>query len=331
MKAESPSRIHFAVLLLIVALALSVATVTAQVGHLGMRFVRVQQEKVHEQMLSGEAGSPWQYRILADLILEPFIRWARDAGLPGPAAVVFIAFRFLQSVLILITAGIFYRRLGLTDTANLLGLSVLTWGMSSALYNSDLSFSVFFDLAFFLLAGILILKRRYFWVALLMVPAALNRETSLLIPVMLASHGYLQRDSKPGARRPLLAAAAGLAVYATIFFSLRIYYGRQEFLTADGYSPGIALMMTNLTRAATWQQLLIAFGIIPLLAALAYRRWPRSLRILFWSVVPCWVAVHFAASLVAETRLMLVPHALVLIPGALFGMASTEKATAERR
>jgi hypothetical protein len=75
----------------------------------------------------------------------------------------------------------------------------------------------------------------------------------------------------------------------------------------------------------TWEQLLATLGIVPILAVLTYGRWPKALRIFFWVIVPIWVGVHFVAALVAETRLMLVPQALVFTRGALFGIAAEPK------
>lgn len=326
MNRDTPPKVPFVFLLLLTAVLLSAATAAAQTQMLGMRFIRVQQDKVHAQMLTGEAGNPWQYRILADLMVEPMISGVRRMGVPQPAAWSFIAFRFLQGILILVLAGIFYRKLGLSLAANLIALSILTWAMASSLYNSDLSFSVFFDVAFYLLAGVLILERRYLWVALLIVPAALNRETSLLIPVMLVAHAFLLPVEEPRRRGALVAAAAGIVIYAAITVGLRLYYGNQTFLTADGYLPGISLLLLNLGRAATWQQLLITYGIVPLLAVAACKGWPRSLRIFFWAVVPVWIIVHFVSALVAETRLLLVPYALVMLPGALFALPASTAA-----
>jgi hypothetical protein len=57
----------------------------------------------------------------------------------------------------------------------------------------------------------------------------------------------------------------------------------------------------------------------------SYQTWPRALKIFFWVVVPAWFGVHFFTALVAETRLLLVPLALVFIPGALFGIAGGTK------
>jgi hypothetical protein len=316
------ARVPFKIWLSVLSLALSTAAVSAQVEDLGMRFIRVQQEKVHEQMLAGSGGNPWQYRILADALMEPLILAAQARGIPAASTHVFIAFRFFQCLLVFLAAGIYYRLVSLSPVSNVLGLSVLCWGMALSLYNSDLSFSVFFDVTFYLLAAILILRDRPWWVAALMLPAALNRETSALIPLLLGAHAFSQRAPGEARRSALTAAAVGLLVYAAVFLGLRRFYGPQAYLSADGYSAGLTLLLVNLTRAATWQQLLIVLGVIPVLAAIAYRSWPPSLRVFFWVLVPVWIGVHFMAALVAEARLMLVPQVLVFIPGALFGLGA---------
>jgi hypothetical protein len=160
-----------------------------------------------------------------------------------------------------------------------------------------------------------------------MVPAALNRETSFLIPIIVAAHAILFRSSPSQLRSALWAAGAGLAIYTAITVGLRLYYGTQQFLTADGYYPGLSLLALNLRRAETWEQLLVTFGIIPLLAVAAYGRWPRSLRLFFWVVTPVWIAIHLVAALIAETRLLLVPYALAVVPAALFSLIAPDPGT----
>ena len=153
-----------------------------------------------------------------------------------------------------------------------------------------------------------------------MIPAAFNRETSLLIPFMLLSVAYFGDRSAKSMRSVLFFAVVSLIIFLMIFVGLRNYYGEQPFLTADGYYPGFGLLILNISRIVTWEQLLITLGIIPFLAIFAYRTWHRTLKILFWVVVPVWFVVHFFAALVAESRLLLVPQALIFIPGALFGI-----------
>ncbi|MBI1794108.1 MAG: hypothetical protein HYR70_07940 [Chloroflexi bacterium] len=213
------------------------------------------------------------------------------------------------------------KKLKLSLHANLLGLSVLAWGISYSLYNSDLSFNVYFDIVFYLVGAILILDKRFNWILPLTALAAFNRETSVLIPFMLicfACFGDTQKETKKSAT---LYAAGSLIIFGTIFFGLRLYYGKQAFLTADGFYPGLGLLYLNIRRGVTWEQLLITFGIIPFLAIFAYGDWPKTLKIFFWVIVPAWFGVHFLAALIAETRLLLVPQALIFIPGAFLGIS----------
>ncbi len=314
--------VAFLAILLVAAVILGAAVTYAQVNFLGMHFLRVQQEKVHLQMMAGTAGNPWQYRILADALLDPPLLWLKGLGVPQPESLSFIALRFLQCVFILLLAGLYYRRLGLFLYENLIGLAILAWSMSYSLYNSDLSFNVFFDVGLYLLAGLLILGRRYVWVVLLMLPAALNRETSLLIPFMLYFSVRSGATDATERRRGYIAAGISLLIYALIFAGLRIHYGQQQFLTADGYYPGLGLLLVNVQRWTTWEQLSITLGFIPILALFAYREWPPVLKVFFWVIVPVWFAVHFVAALVAETRLFLVPQALIFVPGALLGLVA---------
>ena len=320
---NKPVHIRFFWLILLTsAVLLSMAVTYAQVDDVTFRFIRIQQEKVHQEMLDGVAGNPWQYRILADWLIDPllnvFVTW--DVLNPRPSA--FIVFRFLQCLLIFLAAGVYYRKLGLALMANLLGLSMLAWSMSHSLYNSDLSFNVFFDIAFYLIAAALILDSRFAWIPLLMIPAAFNRETSLLIPVMLLGSVYFGERNAQNMRSAVIFATASLLIYLLVFAGLRNYFGEQIFLTADGYYPGIGLLILNLSRVVTWEQLLLTLGILPFLAIFCYRNWHRTLRIFFWIVVPAWFGVHFFAALVAETRLLLVPQVLIFIPGALFGITA---------
>jgi hypothetical protein len=309
---------------LVSSILLSVATTYAQVDDVTLRFLNVHQYNVHQQMMDGVAGNPWQYRILADWMLNPVIKLFAAVDIPIPRGGVFIIFRFLQCLLIFLSAGVYYRKLGLPLFANLFGLSVLAWGMSHSLYNSDFSFNNFFDIAFYLLAAILIMDRAFVWIPLLIIPAAFNRETSALIPLMLISYAYFDDKKSNNIKQAIVFTLVSLAIFTAIFVGLRIHYGEQQFLTADGYYPGIGLLVLNISRFVTWEQILITLSIIPFLAVFSYRAWPRSLKIFFWVVVPMWFGVHFFAALVAETRLLLVPLALVFIPGALFGIVGEQ-------
>jgi hypothetical protein len=308
------------VLLAAAIVALSLMTVHLQVFPLGFDFIDAgTQIRRHREVLRGQALGHWQYRMLSEWAVRPVILACRQLGIERPVAVGFIAFRILQNLAIFSLAAVYYRKLGLGRSAVLLGLSAVAWGMTNARYDSDLSLNTYSDVIFYLAAALLILAGRLVWLAPLVVAAALNRETSGLVPMMLLASGIGAR--RPGERiSPRLVAwsLTLLACFALTYLGVRFMLGpRPEFPGFPGRQRGVEVLLENLGRKWTWSQLLATFGLLPVVAAGAYRCWPPVLRAFFWSVVPAWVVVHFLASVVAETRLFLVPLVLVIVPGAL--------------
>ena len=306
--------------ILISALILSFATVSAQVNTLGIHFIKIHQEREHNKLLEGRAGNPWQYRILADYMLKPCLNFAQEIEIERPKPNTYIFFRFLQNILIFVAASYYYKKLGLSLITSLLGISILAWSISQGVYDSDLSFSTYFDLLFYLIAVNLLLTEKYLWLLPLMVLAAFNRETSGLIIILLPAYIIF---SKPEQKKdPLIyIATLGMGIlYTSIFFGLRAYFDEQEFLTAYGNFPGKQTLYFNVVNLLSWQRILMTVGLLPFLAIFSYPKWTKPLKIFFWVIVPIWGVIHFLASVVSETRLFLVPIALIFIPATLFGI-----------
>src|SRR4051794_21291641 len=83
----------------------------------------------HNQTMQGIAGTPWQYRLLADYALEALFRaiastGARDVYLRG-----FVIFRLSQELLIFTLGYLYLRKVGLSRDAVLVGLSMMMVGM----------------------------------------------------------------------------------------------------------------------------------------------------------------------------------------------------------
>jgi hypothetical protein len=97
-----------------------------------------------------------------------------------------------------------------------------------------------------------------------------------------------------------------------------------------GHMPGIALFRYNAFRTATWRQFLATLGVVPFLALAGYRRWPASIRVFFWVVVTVWFLVHIVGAVMAESRLLLVPQALVFIPAALLSAQQADRSVSEK-
>jgi hypothetical protein len=189
--------------------------------------------------------------------------------------------------------------------------------MGTVFYDSDLSFNTYSDLIFYLLAALLLIGRHYFEAALIAFFAAINRETSGLIPVMLLAAILVQGDSL---RTKGVAFLLSACAFAGVFVGLRLLMpGRPPFIP-HGQAAGFPLLIYNLTRQATWNNLFSTLGFIPFLALAAYNAWPRLWQVFMLILVPAWFVTHFLLGVAAETRLFLVPQALVFIPGVLFLM-----------
>lgn len=79
-------------------------------------------------------------------------------------------------------------------------------------------------------------------------------------------------------------------------------------------------MRYNLRSGLTWEYLFRTLNIVPFIALAGLGRWSRELKAFAIAIVPVWVIAHLVASLLAETRLLLVPYAVVAVPGALFAL-----------
>lgn len=302
-------------------LAFSGSTVYRQVLSLDKPYMAYLEQGLqiqrHNDVLQGSAPNPWQYRILADYLVEGVIQLFKNLDVSHPVGSAFIAFRFVQNVLIFWLAYSYYRKLTLPPAHALVGMAVLAWGMTYATYDSDLQFNTYFDMIFYLLAGLLILAKRPLWMIPLMVLAALNRETSGLIPFLVLAL-ILPWNASANNRKIILPAVAGLVIFAIIFAGLRLMYPNQPISVPHGQHMGLELLRYNLFRALTWTQLFATVSIVPALALLAYRKWPAPLQVFFWVLIPVWMLIHPFTSVMAETRVFLVPQVLILIPGALF-------------
>jgi len=121
MLLNSTHKTSFWIVLILAVILLSIGTTSAQVDKLTVRFIKIHQEKVHMQMLEGVAGDPWQYRILADWLIGQWFGLIDELGISAPRVAVFIAFRFVQCLLIFFATGVYYRNLGLSLPARFEG------------------------------------------------------------------------------------------------------------------------------------------------------------------------------------------------------------------
>lgn len=309
----------------VLALGLGALTVQLQVNSLqgGVDFLTTQQWVLHNDVLAGRAPNPWQYRVFPELVAELFVRLCRSLSSPNAIAFAFIALRLLQNVAIFLTGYALYRRIVSSSALALLGILILAGSMKNAFYDSDLSFSTYFDVLAYLLCARLLLSQHYWGVVVLTFFAAANRETSGLIPFMLAA-AIWNGKPRPGFRHqiPFLLS---LSIFAAIFLGLRLLFPERPPYIPYKHAPGFPLLLYNLSRQFTWSQLFRTLGLIPLLGLAGLPSWPRLWQRWLLVVCPIWFAVHALAGIMAETRLFLVPQALVFIPGTLFVLRGLSK------
>jgi hypothetical protein len=164
------------------------------------------------------------------------------------------------------------------------------------------------------------LARRHWWIVPIAVLAGLNRETGGLIPVMLLAWAVAVGIGTPEGRRAARIGVVSLAAFAATYGLVRLAVGGAEYVLADGNHPGFEMLDYNVTRGVTWDNLFQTVSVVPLLAAMSFRRWPRELTAFAVAIVPAWMVIHLFTAVLAETRLILVPYTLVLVPAALLAL-----------
>lgn len=306
------------------SIVLSLITVYIQIRWKGINYLTEgTQYQRHQEMINQTAGNPWQYRILSDYLLEFIFFSLKMIGVHQPEVVGFIGLRLIQNILIFWVAAYYYLELGLSKMNSLFGLALIGLAFPPAYYNSDLQYNTYFDVVFYLMAGYVILKNKYFLVIPITVLAALNRETSGLIPIMLLADQLYHHQFKRKSFRAISYSLISLSLFALVFFGLRYVFGARDLIIPYGNQPGLELFRYNVEFPLTWIQLYKTIGLMPLFFLFTLRKLPTKLKVYFWVVIPLWIFIHFFYSIVAETRLFLVPYVLVILPGALIGVSKS--------
>lgn len=318
-RARSPR-----ILIVLLAIVLAILTVKLQLDSLdggADGFIHGTQWTRHEAVLQGHAPNPWQYRVFSEYLAEGFVRLFQLLKVQDAIGFGFISLRVLQNMAVFLLAYALYRKISASKVISLMGMLLLASSMKNAFYDNDLSFNTYFDLIFYLLAVILILNQKYYWVILVTALAALNRETSGLIPFLALAAGVNERLPLHKKLLPFLLSAA---VFALVFFWLHALYPNRPLYIPYGQVPGYPMLIYNVARSFTWDQLFYTLGLIPAIGLLFIFNWPRLWRRFFLIMCPAWFALHFVLSIAGETRLFLVPQAVIFIPGILFALKYTE-------
>ncbi len=313
--ANSADRLGSRVLVPSLIVILGLVGAYFQVGKLGISYLETEQLGRHIAVLRGTAPDPWAYRVLSELVLSPLLRLAQASDVAKAVPITFIAFRVVQNIAILSLAYAFYRRLGIGRIAALIGLAAITWSMTHALFDSDLAFNTYTDVALYLVGALVILRGSYRWLIPLVAIGTLNRETIVLLPLLLLAATYRPRAGWEG--RVLGVAIICFAIGLMEYLGLRLLIGSRPLKLAYGNDPGLGLLTYNLFRSETWAHLAGTLSVFPVLAVVGLGEIPVLLRRWMLALVPIWFVVHLFSAVLAETRVLLVPQVLIFVPGAL--------------
>jgi len=317
----------------------------------------------HQAILEkrSEFYNPWQYRILAPAMVEGMLwiynhtidkiypieqklnftiadtsgttaetdEFVRLMQTPGAVKymIIFIFFRFAEHFLIFLLAWKLWRYFSNNDWLIFFGISFLALSMGNAVTAADLSFNTYLDNIFYLLTALLILRNGN---PLLLIPliilAAFNRETSMMIPALyfISKTDFKQfrfsrmNISAIGWPKTYTWVLTGMlyAIFFAIFIGLRKYYGYQpqQVWKAEAGWPMLKLNLFSAVGFKGYMELIGTLAVVPLIILYRFRTFPYLLKKWFIFLVPAWFGVHFISVVVYQGRLFLVPLIIVMIP-----------------
>ncbi len=306
--------IHWDSLKLLIAFLLSLFVVYDQVfNRIGLDYLWDEQLRLfHRSVIEGTAINPWQFRILSPYLLEGLKQILSGIGIDISYIRLFIGFRFLQTFVIFLLAVRYWERFGITRRAVYVLLAILAWGMAYGTWGSGLAIDTYFDILFYLLAGLAILAERYAWIVPLSLVSALNRETGIFIPLLPIAAAVKFKPGFKIEKKALLPSLISSGLFLLLLFAVRLHYGPRPVYGL--HPPGFDLLLYNLSQVSSYFSLFATYSVLPLIAFLTWKRWPNLLKRFSILMVPLWLLVHFAGGIVAEARLFLVPYVLIILP-----------------
>lgn len=207
------------------------------------------------------------------------------------------------------------------------GLIFISLALGNSVNESDFTLHTYIDDILYLFAALVILYKKNDWYILLItIIGALNRETCLLIPFLYLISNIDWRSIKiqklnlikiiaPTSKVFMVTALSGIS-YILIFIAIRWYYG-YEPQTEWKVPAGLPMLKLNLLSAIgikSYFEMIGLFSIIPLLCMYKFRESSRILKIWFIGIVPIWFIVHWLAVVAYQSRLFLVPMLIIFIP-----------------
>jgi hypothetical protein len=302
------------------AIILSVSAVLAYVyfRQVGSPYLAERLE-LHERIVRGTAESPYRYRVLVPFVADGLFH---TLGAALPAGKAFrLAYALCDLAAIVFLLGILHRylRAWFSKDQALIGVLFVAATMPMALRDHYFQPWSVLDAALFTAGLLCIRDRRYGILALIVAAASLNRETAIFIPLAFLAAG-VGGKGEDGADRPAGAKAAllfagYLAIWAAVFFGLRLLLGAgprivtvEELLAGNTIEPAIFRTVVHLA---------LIFGAFWIFAALGFRRAPEFVKRTVL-LAPLYLAAVAVWGVWYEVRLLMPLYAIVVPLGLSF-------------
>lgn len=233
--------------------------------------------------------------------------------------IVFMLLRFTINLAILYFAYRFYKLFVTNFWMVVTGIAFLDNGINNAFRDTAFGFDTYIDLLLFIVSAFIIVKNYSpLWLIPLMVIGILNRETSLLIPALFATVGFVRDGFKIKVRNFIYSAVLG-AIGVAGFIGLRWYFGYEPYMLEAGWFR----VVENFTNYSIISGQFAIMLILPFLSLFFLRSSPIILRTIWITLIPVWFGIHYWSFPVLESRYFLVPFALGIIPVTLWGIESS--------
>lgn len=328
------------------AFLLSLLTVFVQVKHLGLSWHETEYRAQLEQIAAGDATAPEVHRPLSAWIAIGTTRLFESVGVPRGGGIALIAIRLGQNLVLFLLALAVYRRLGIPPYLGLLGLSVVAWGMTQSHDSAGLALDIYTETILYLFAAWVVIAQNPWWVVPMAALAAINRETSVLIPGILlgvsARTGILPVNRSAGILPAISSTAAptvrGQDARAPVKWLFLIFCGA---LLSWGLSRALVSAVQGTSDTPSehnwalcwaclascqhldfWTSLVGIFSIVPVVALLGCRTWPPVLRCWFWLLGPGWLTLYVILDPTGMHHVWMLPQVFVLVPGLLLFIVS---------
>jgi len=278
-------------------------------------------EKAFAPYLPGEKDSKYENtRMMLELISTPnFIEYN----------ILFISLRFILHLMIFYVCIKLYRLFIKSDLLILFGLMFISLSMGNSIFNSDLSFNTYMDVLLYLTAGYIIVTSKSGWfIVLISVIGAFNRETAILIPVLfLISKVQISKPIRLTTlswltfpkSRDILFTVLSLTLFMIILIGIRNYYGYREpykWPVPMGL-PNLVWNFASIHTIRTIFENIGTYSVLPIVCILGYKKLlPFFKSMLFCLALP-WFLVHYWTVVGYESRMFMMPTFLIFLPATL--------------